>query len=70
MTTMIQNSARKKLIELFEDIDGWRFTETALNQGRVALRQVFGKTPSECEIIDYIVERLRPEFPILCTSDG
>jgi hypothetical protein len=39
--------ARKRLIELLEDIDAWRFTEAAFDQGRVALRAVCGKTPSD-----------------------
>jgi hypothetical protein len=62
--------ARAKLIELLEAIDGWRFTDTAFNQGRVALRPVCGKTPSDCEMIDYIAGRLRVGFPILRTLMG
>jgi hypothetical protein len=62
--------ARRKLIELFEDNDGWRFTDTALNQGRVALRPVCAKSASDCEIIDYIVGRLRAGFPIHRTPLG
>ena len=30
--------ARRKLIELLEDEDGWRFKEQALNEGRIALK--------------------------------
>ncbi len=62
--------ARKKLIELLEDIDGWRFTDTAFNQGRIALRSACGKIPTDCEMIDYILERLRSGFPILRTLMG
>jgi hypothetical protein len=62
--------ARAKLIELLEDIDGWRFTDTAFNEGRVALRTVCRKTPSDCEMIDYMVGRLRADFPILRTPMG
>lgn len=62
--------ARQKLIELLEDDDSWRFTDAAFNQGRVALRQVCGKTPSDCEMIDYIVGRLRAGFAILRTPLG
>jgi hypothetical protein len=63
-------AARIKLIELLEDIDGWRFTDTAFNQGRVALRPVCGKTPSDCEMIEYIAGRLRDGFPIIRTPMG
>jgi hypothetical protein len=63
-------SARKKLIELLDGIDAWRFTESAFNQGRIALKVVCGKTPSDCEMIDYIVGRLRAGFPILRTLMG
>ena len=52
-------SARTRLIELLEDLDSWRFTDAAFNQGRVALRAVCGKTPSDCEMIDLIVKWLR-----------
>ncbi len=62
--------ARGKLIELLDDIDGWRFTDSAFSQGRVALKAAFGKTPSDCEMIDYIVGRLRAGFPILRTPMG
>ena len=62
--------ARKRLIELLEDIDGWRFTDQAFNEARVALKPVLGKTPTDCVIIDYIVERLRDEFPIIRTPMG
>jgi hypothetical protein len=62
--------ARTRLIELLADIDSWRFTEGAFNQGRVALKLACGKTPSDCEIIDYIVGRLRAGFPILRTPMG
>jgi hypothetical protein len=62
--------ATQKLIELLENIDGWRFTDTAFNEGRVALRPVCGKTASDCEMIDYIVARLRDGFPILRTPMG
>jgi hypothetical protein len=62
--------ARKRLIELLEDIDAWRFTDAAFNQGRIALRPMCGKTPSDIEMINYIVGRLRTGFPILRTSLG
>jgi hypothetical protein len=62
--------ARIRLIELLEDLDAWKFTDTAFNQGRIALRPVFGKTPSDCEMIDYLVQRLRAGFPILRTPMG
>ena len=56
-------AARRKLIELLEDIDGWRFTDSAFAQGRVALKAAFGKTPSDCEMIDYIVCACGLAFP-------
>ena len=62
--------ARRKLIELLEDEDGWRFTEPALNAGRLALRVHFGKTPSEFEMIDYFAGLLRGGFPIHRTPLG
>jgi hypothetical protein len=62
--------ARARLIELLEDIDAWRFTDAAFNQGRIALRVVLGKTPSDCEMIDYFVKCLRAGFPILRTLMG
>ena len=62
--------ARKKLIELFEDIDAWRFTDPAFQQGRVALKLACGRTPSDCEMINYIVERLSAGIPILRTLLG
>ncbi len=62
--------ARQKLIELLENIDNWRFTEPALADGQVALRPVFGKTPSDCQMIDYVLGRLRDGFPILRTLMG
>jgi hypothetical protein len=61
--------ARKRLIELLED-DTWRVTDAAFNQGRVALRQACGKTPSECEMISYVLARLRDGSPILRTPLG
>src|SRR5688572_21028220 len=62
--------ARRKLIELLEDIDGWRFTDSAFNQGRLALKAICGKTPSDCEMIDYIVARLRADVPLFRTPMG
>jgi len=62
--------AGQELIGLLEDLDKWRFTDSALNQGRIALRAFFGKTPSDCEVIDYIVELLRTGFPIVRTPMG
>ncbi len=62
--------ARRKLIELLEDEDGWRFKEQALNEGRIALRAHIGKTPSEFEMIDYFIVLLRGGFPILRTPLG
>ena len=63
-------AARKRLIELLEDLDSWRFTETAFNQGRQALRAFCGKTPSDCEIIDLIVKWLRARVPLVRTPMG
>jgi hypothetical protein len=65
-----ESLARRKLIELLEEIDGWRFTDPAFNQGRVALSLACGKTPSDCEMIDYIVRCLRAGFPIIRTPMG
>jgi hypothetical protein len=62
--------ARQKLIELLEDLDSWRFTDPAFNQGRVALAPVCGKTPSDCEMIDLIVKWLRAKFPLDPTPMG
>lgn len=62
--------ARDGLIELLEDLDSWRFTDVAFNQGRVALRPVCGKTPSDYEMIDSIVGLLRAGFPIIPTPMG
>lgn len=62
--------ARKRLIELFDDSDAWRFTESAVKQGRLALKSCFGKTPSDCEIIEIIVQWLRAGFPLLRTPMG
>lgn len=62
--------ARIRLIELLEDLDGWKFTDAAFNQGRLALRTVCGKIPSDCEMVDYTVKRLRAGFPILRTPMG
>ena len=61
---------RRMLIALFEDPDNWRFTDTALNQGRVALKKACGKIPTDCWIIDYIVELLRSGFPLVRTPMG
>jgi hypothetical protein len=62
--------ARKQLIELLDNIDCWRFTDVAFQEGRVALRPICGKTPSDCEMIDYIVGRLRSGFPLVRTPMG
>lgn len=74
MATQAQDNdpalARRKLIELLEDEDGWRFKEQAFNEGRIALRGHFGKTPSEFEMIDYFALLLRNGFPILLTPLG
>jgi hypothetical protein len=63
-------SARKRLIELLDDLDSWKATDSAVAQGRIALKAICGKTPSECEIVDRIVGWLRADFPILRTPMG
>lgn len=57
--------ARKRLIELLEDLDSWRMTDAAFNQGRIALKLACGKTPTRFDIVDYLIVRLRAGFLIL-----
>jgi hypothetical protein len=63
------SAAQTRLIQLLEE-DEWRFTKNALEQGRHALRGVIRDPPSECAIIDYLLDRLRDGFPLLRTPLG
>ncbi len=62
-------SARKRLVELLE-ADEWKFTKPALEQGREALKGVIRDPPGECAIIDYLLSKLRREFPLTRTLLG
>ena len=66
--------ARQKLIELLEDEDGrrvtWKFTRSAQDQGRNALKAHFGAFPSDEVMIEYFAHLLRSDFPIHRTPLG
>jgi hypothetical protein len=56
-------AARALLIELF-DADERQISRRALEEGRAALHWLRNRLATECEIIDYILKRLRDGCPI------
>src|SRR5438067_1842176 len=59
---------RRELIRLLEN-DEWETTQTAEKDGREVLRQL-GEFPSQCGLVDFILDRLRDGYPMHAVALG
>jgi hypothetical protein len=61
-------AARTRLLELLEG-DDWEFSDRARGEGKVALRWLHNREPTDCEMVDYVISLLKSTTP-RCAPQG
>jgi hypothetical protein len=62
-------AARTRLLELL-DADEWEISERARCEGKVALRWLHGREPTDCEMVDFVISLLRAGTILRCAPQG
>jgi hypothetical protein len=60
--------ARSRLLELLE-ADEWELSESARLEGKVALRWLHNREPTDCDMVDHVIALLKT-LTIRCAPQG
>jgi hypothetical protein len=61
--------ARARLLELFE-ADEWEFSERARAEGKVDLRWLHDREPTDWEMVEYVISLLKGSTTLRCAPQG
>jgi hypothetical protein len=62
-------AARIRLLALLEG-DDWEFSERARREGKLALRWLRDREPTDCEMVDYVISLLKKNTTLRCAPQG
>jgi hypothetical protein len=62
-------TARTRLLELLE-ADDWELSERARNEGKVALRWLQNREPTDWEMVEYVIALLKANTDLRCAPQG
>ncbi|MBI2803813.1 MAG: hypothetical protein HYX68_02385 [Planctomycetes bacterium] len=62
-------SARSRLLDLLRSHE-WKISERALKEGKIALRWLQRREPTEVEMVDYIIAVLTTNIVLRCAPQG
>lgn len=62
-------AVRARLLELLND-DEWELSERAEQEGRVALHWLHKRTPTQCEMVEYVIALLESTITLRCQPQG
>jgi hypothetical protein len=62
-------AARSRLLVLFDE-DEYRFSERARTEGKLALRWLHNREPTEGEMVEYVVSLLESAIKLRCAPQG
>lgn len=66
---MTPSEACARLLALLGAVE-WKFSERARREGTTTLSRFLGHDPTDCEMIDYITQRLRSGVLLRCQPQG
>ncbi len=61
--------ARKRLLELLDN-DDWELSERARSEGKLALRWLNDRDPTDCELVSYVISLLKSSTDLRCAPQG
>src|SRR5437867_1267197 len=64
-------AARSRLLELLEGEDcEWEFSERARREGKIALRWLQSREPTDWEMVVYVISLLKTDTTLRCAPQG
>ena len=61
--------ARDRLLALLDDCE-WRFSERAIREGKLVMRRLHQREPTEWEMVEYVISLLKTDATLRCAPQG